>query len=64
MDEQAALRHVSPVIAGSFEKIHAHMCRLEKRIKALEQKQKPAVLIGRPTQSQIERAIHDMNDEA
>ncbi len=63
MGEQDALRQVSPLIAKSFEALHAHMCRLEKRVKALETKQskQPLTIEGHVSREEVRKMIRLAN---
>lgn len=60
MDELKAHEIACPLCASRINKLFARIVRIEKQL----QNKKPVVLTGRPSQRQIERAIHDMTDEA
>lgn len=60
MDEMKAHEIACPLCASRISKLVARIVRIEKQL----EERKPVVLHGRPTQRQIERAIHDMTDEA
>lgn len=57
MDESAALRHVSPIIADAFDKLNAQIVRLTKDLVAQQNREAIISITGHVTKKELESIL-------